>query len=108
MTCKCQACGEEYSSGKKCPECGKEHIFEPVIDEQTSNSDSPKCKHCGSSMDEAPEHINADWLCHNNGCEGSFQEEELEQGGSEVESDDEEKSVEQTSIWENGSLNTEA
>lgn len=29
MTCKCTECGEVFSSGTECPECGTEYVFPP-------------------------------------------------------------------------------
>lgn len=56
--------------------------------ENDEESENPECEHCGAEMEEAPEHIDADWLCHNDGCEGSFQEEELEDDESLGESEE--------------------
>lgn len=70
-----------------------EEVQQQVIvpSEEKEESDSPECKHCGEPMDEAPEQIDSDWLCHNDGCEGSFQEEELEE--------DEEDEEDENLLW---------
>lgn len=46
------------------------------LEERRSN---PECDCCGEEMDEAPESVGADWLCHNDGCEGSKTEEEVKE-----------------------------
>lgn len=59
-----------------------EEVQQQVIvpsEEDQEESENPECEHCGEEMDEAPEHIESDWLCHNDGCEGSFREEDLEE-----------------------------
>lgn len=52
------------------------------LDRDESN---PECEFCGEEMSEAPDHLVEDWLCQNDGCEGSFQEEELEEESSDKE-----------------------
>lgn len=56
--------------------------------ENDGDSENPECEHCGKEMDEAPEHIEADWLCHNDGCEGSFRDEDLEEDSNSEEEKD--------------------
>jgi len=66
--------GEESKDEEKT----QDDLGDVIVPSDEIEDDSPECEHCGEPMDEAPEHIDVDWLCHNDGCEGSFTKEELE------------------------------